>query len=232
MSETPRFAVLLSGCGVYDGAEIHESVLTLLAIDRQGGRYQCFAPDVPQMHVIDHRTGNPAEGESRNVLTEAARIARGTIEDITAFDPAAFDALILPGGFGAAKNLCTFAVDGPDCSVTPTVEAAIKAAHGAGLPIGALCIAPALIARVLGGGTVTIGSDAGTAEAIGAMGGTHTVTTHAEVVVDEAHKVVSSPCYMLDAAVSQIADGAENTVRRLMEMIRAGASGAAQARTA
>lgn len=231
MSDTPRFAVLLSGCGVYDGAEIHESVLTLLAIDRQGGSVQCFAPDVPQMHVIDHRTGE-ATGESRNVLTEAARIARGKIEDITAFDPAAFDALILPGGFGAAKNLCTFAVDGPGCSVTPSVEAAIKAAHGAGLPIGALCIAPALIARVLDGVTLTIGSDAGTAEAIGAMGGTHKETTHAEVVVDEAHKVVTSPCYMLDATVSQIADGAENTVRQLMEMIRAGTGDAAQARTA
>jgi len=222
MTDTPRFAVLLSGCGVYDGAEIHESVLTLLAIDRQGGRYQCFAPDVPQMHVIDHRIGEPVPNESRNVLTESARIARGKIEDVTAFDPAVFDALILPGGFGAAKNLCSFAVDGPNCSVTPSVEAAIKAAHGAGLPIGALCIAPALIARVLGGVTLTIGSDAGTAEAIGVMGGTHQMTTHAEVVVDQAHKVVTSPCYMLDATVSQIADGAENAVRALMDLIGKG----------
>ncbi|MBB4265937.1 isoprenoid biosynthesis glyoxalase ElbB [Roseospira visakhapatnamensis] len=222
MSDAPRFAVLLSGCGVYDGAEIHESVLTLLAIDRQGGTYRCFAPDVPQMHVIDHRTGEPAADESRNVLTEAARIARGKIEDITAFTPADFDALILPGGFGAAKNLCTFAVDGPTCAVVPSVEAAIKAAHGAGLPIGALCISPALIARVLGPVTVTIGADAGTAEAIGAMGGTHRVTTHAEVVVDEAHKVVTTPCYMLDATVSQIAEGADNAVRTLMGMIGKG----------
>jgi len=222
MSDTPRFAVLLSGCGVFDGAEIHESVLTLLAIDRQGGTYRCFAPDVPQMHVIDHRTGTPVEGESRNVLTEAARIARGKIEDVTAFDPAEFDALILPGGFGVAKNLCTFAVDGPRCSVVPAVETAIKAAHNASLPIGALCISPALIARVLGNVTLTIGSDPGTAKALGAMGATHRTTTHAEVVVDEANKVVTTPCYMLDSTVSQIAAGADNAVHALLELVAKG----------
>jgi len=222
MSNKPRFAVLLAGCGVYDGAEITESVLTLLAIDRQGGAYRCFAPDIPQMHVIDHRTGQPVEGETRNVLTEASRIARGEIDDIAMFAPSEFDALILPGGFGAAKNLCTFAVDGPACTVDENIEAAIKSAHTAGLPIGALCISPALIARVLGDVTLTIGSDAGVAEGIGAMGATHKVTTHAEIVVDEVHKVVTSPCYMLDATVSQIADGADNTVRALMGMIAKG----------
>ncbi|WP_299442120.1 isoprenoid biosynthesis glyoxalase ElbB [uncultured Rhodospira sp.] len=219
MTDSPRFAVLLSGCGVYDGAEVTESVLTLLAIDRRGASYQCFAPDVPQMHVIDHRTGQPTD-ETRNVLTEAARIPRGAIKDITAFDPADFDALILPGGFGAAKNLCTFAVDGPDCTVLPAVETALKAAHGAGLPIGALCIAPAVIARVFGGVTLTIGSDPGTAEALTKMRANHQATTHGEVVVDPALKIVTSPCYMLDATVSQIAEGTDNAVESLMEMIR------------
>jgi len=222
MTDTPRFAVMLAGCGVYDGAEIHEAVLTLLAIDRQGGTYRCFAPDVPQMHVIDHRTGAAVEGESRNVMAEAARIARGQIEDIATFNPAEFDALILPGGFGAAKNLCTFAVDGPDCTVVPSVEAALKAAHGAGLPIGALCISPALIAKVFGDVSVTIGSDAGTAEAIGAMGATHKVADHGEVVVDEPHKVVTSPCYMLNATISQIAEGADNAVKALFGLIGKG----------
>ncbi|KAA5607628.1 isoprenoid biosynthesis glyoxalase ElbB [Roseospira marina] len=222
MSEKPRFAVLLSGCGVYDGAEIHESVLTLLAIDRQGGRYRCFAPDIPQMHVIDHKTGDPVAGETRNALTEAARIARGEIDDVAVFDPSDFDALILPGGFGAAKNFCTFAVDGPECTVDENIEAVIKSAHAKGLPIGALCISPALIARVLGDVTLTIGSNAGVAEAIGAMGATHKTTTHTEIVVDEAHKLVTSPCYMLDATVSQIADGADNAVRALMGMITKG----------
>ncbi|MQX35240.1 isoprenoid biosynthesis glyoxalase ElbB [Roseospira navarrensis] len=222
MSDKPRFAVLLSGCGVFDGAEVTETVTTLLAIDRQGGAYRCFAPDIPQLHVIDHKSGQPMEGETRNVLVEAARIPRGAIDDVAVFDPSEFDALILPGGFGAAKNFCTFAVDGPDCAVDENVEAAIKAAHTAGLPIGALCIAPAVIARVLGDVTVTIGSDAGVAEGIGAMGGTHKTTTHAEIVVDEANKLVTSPCYMLDATVSQIADGADNTVRALMGMIGKG----------
>lgn len=222
MSDAPRFAVLLAGCGVYDGAELTESVTTLLAIDRQGGRYQCFAPDIPQLHVINHLTGQPVEGESRNVLTEAARIPRGQIKDVASFDPADFDVLILPGGFGAAKNLSTFAVDGPDCTVDPSVAAAVKAAHAAGLPIGALCIAPVVIARVLGDVTVTIGSDAGVAEGLGAMGATHKTTTHTEIVVDEAHKVVTSPCYMLDATVSQIADGADNAVRALIGLIGKG----------
>ncbi|MBB4286217.1 isoprenoid biosynthesis glyoxalase ElbB [Roseospira goensis] len=226
MTLTPRFAVLLSGCGVYDGAEIHESVLTLLAIDRHGGTYQCFAPDVAQMHVIDHRTGQPTD-ETRNAMTEAARIARGAIKDIADFDPKDFDAVILPGGFGAAKTLCTFAVDGPDCTVLPSVERAIRAAHAAGLPIGALCISPVVVARVLGAVTLTIGSDAGVAEKLGAMGATHEVTTHGQVVIDQRHKVVTSPCYMLDATVSQIAEGAANAVEALYDLIHKAQGGRA-----
>jgi enhancing lycopene biosynthesis protein 2 len=221
MTDKPRFAVLLSGCGVFDGAEIHEAVLTLLAIDRQGARYQCFAPDIPQLHVIDHVTGEPT-GETRNVLTEAARIARGAIADLATFDPADFDALILPGGFGAAKNLCSFAVDGPDCTVDPTVEAALTQARAVNLPIGALCIAPAVLARVLGEGRLTIGADKGTAAGIEAMGASHQETTHGEIVVDERLRIVTSPCYMLDATISQIAEGADNTVAALMRMVRQG----------
>lgn len=218
MSDKPRVAVLLSGCGVYDGAEIHESVLTLLSLDRQGAEATCFAPDIPQMHVIDHRTGTPTD-ESRNVLTEAARIARGAIRDLASFAPGDFDALVLPGGFGAAKNLSTFAVDGPDCRVSPPVEQAIRAAHEAGLPIAALCIAPVVVARVLGGGTLTIGGDPATAEAMTRLGASHRVTSHGEVVVDETLNLVSSPCYMLDATISQIADGADNAVRALLALV-------------
>ncbi|OAN54137.1 isoprenoid biosynthesis protein ElbB [Paramagnetospirillum marisnigri] len=219
MSAKPKFAVVLSGCGVYDGAEIHEAVLTLLAIDRQGGSYQCFAPDRDQLHVVNHLTGE-ATGETRNVLVEAARIARGAIKPVTAFSPEDFDALIFPGGFGAAKNLCSFAVDGPGCSVDPGVEAAVKAMAKAGKPIGALCIAPALLAKILGDGvTVTIGNDPGTAEAIEAMGAKHTVAGHGGVVVDQARKLVTSPCYMLESSIGQIADGAENTVRTLIGLL-------------
>lgn len=221
MSKKPvRIAVILSGCGVYDGAEIHEAVLTLLAIDRAGADAVCFAPNVPQAHVIDHRTGTET-GESRNVLTEAARIARGKIADLATFDAAAVDALILPGGFGAAKNLCSFAFDGPGCTVNPDVDAAITAMRAAGKPIGALCIAPAILAKLLGGQgvTLTIGSDTGTAEALEAMGAHHTVTTHGQIVVDKGLKVVTSPCYMLDASISQIAEGAANTVNALIDLV-------------
>jgi len=213
------FAVVLSGCGVYDGAEIHEAVLTLLAIDRAGGAYQCFAPDVAQMHVVNHVTGE-ATGESRNVLVESARIARGQIKPLSSFDAAKFDAIIFPGGFGAAKNLSSFAVDGPECSVNADVERAVKAMRAANKPIGALCIAPAILARVLGQVSLTIGTDAGTASALEQMGAKHVNKIHGQIVVDEAARVVTTPCYMLDSTISQIADGAEAAVKALVELVR------------
>lgn len=215
----PRFAVILSGAGVFDGSEIHEAVLTLLAIDRQGGASQCFAPDTPQRDVINHLTGQPM-AETRNALIESARIARGRIKPLSDFNPADFDALILPGGFGAAKTLSSFAVDGPECSVNPDVAQAIRGMEAAGNPICALCIAPALLARVLGDVEVTIGSDAGTASAIEQMGARHRLAGHGEVVIDTARKVVTTPCYMLEAAISQVADGADAAVRTLMDLIR------------
>lgn len=219
MSAKPTFAVVLSGSGVYDGSEIHEAVLTLLAIDRLGGTYACFAPDIAQHHVVNHLTGKETS-EKRNVLVEAARIARGKIEPLSAFDAAKFDAIVFPGGFGAAKNLSSFAFDGPACHVNPDVEKAVKAMHRAHKPIGALCIAPALIARILGSGEVTIGNDHATAQAIEKMGGKHIVRGHGEVAVDKALKLVTSPCYMLNASISQIAQGAENTIKTLLGMIR------------
>ncbi len=215
----PNVAVILSGCGVFDGAEIHESVLSLLALDRQGADYQCFAPDISQHHVINHLSGDEMD-ESRNVLIESARIARGNIKALSEFDAASYDALLLPGGFGAAKNLSTLAFDGPECTVNPEVRDAVTAMAEAGKPIGALCISPAVIAKILQGATVTIGEDPGTAGAIEAMGGTHQKSSHAEVVIDERLKLVTSPCYMLDASISQIADGAENTVRALLGMMQ------------
>ncbi|HEC17103.1 MAG TPA: isoprenoid biosynthesis glyoxalase ElbB [Sedimenticola sp.] len=214
----PNVAVILSGCGVFDGAEIHESVLSLLALDRQGAGYQCFAPDIPQHHVINHLSGDEMD-ESRNVLIEAARIARGDIKPLSEFDAASYDALLLPGGFGVAKNLSTLAFDGPQCTVNPEVHAAVTAMAEAGKPIGALCISPAVIARILKGARVTIGEDPGTAGAIEAMGGVHQKSSHGEVVIDERLKLVTSPCYMLDASIGQVAEGAENTVRALLAMV-------------
>ncbi len=213
-----RFAVVLAGCGVYDGSEIHEAVLTLLAIDKVGSTCQCFAPDMEQFHVINHLTGE-TEKQSRNVLTESARIARGNVKKITHFDPVDFDALIIPGGFGVAKNLCTFALDGPNGRVNPDVESAIQRAYKAGLPIGALCIAPALLAQVLGNITVTIGSDPGTARHIETLGANHIVTKNADIVVDKENKIVTSPCYMLDSPIRIVAKGAKKTIKALIKLM-------------
>jgi len=210
-----KFAVVLSGCGVFDGAEIHEATLTLLAIAQQGASYDIFAPDVDQYHVINHLT-HQATTEKRNVLVESARIARGRIKPLSQFHASDFDALIFPGGFGAAKNLSTVAFDGPDARVNPDVEKAVKTMHTAGKPIGALCIAPTVIARILGNVEVTIGNDPGTASTIEKMGGKHVKTTHGEVVVDKMNKIFTTPCYMLDATIVQIYDGASNIVKEIM----------------
>jgi enhancing lycopene biosynthesis protein 2 len=213
-----KAAVVLAGCGVFDGAEIHEAVMTLYAIDRMGGTYQVFAPNVKQHHVINHITGE-AMNEARNVLTEAARIARGKIKALTEYRVADFDALIFPGGFGVAKNLCTYAADSTDCHVDRVVEAAIRDTHKAGKPIGALCISPVLITRVLGNVTVTIGDDPSTAKDIATMGGKHEVKRHGEVSVDIKNRIVTAPAYMLNANITDIARDAEEVIKAIMEMV-------------
>ncbi len=217
--ETKKFAVVLSGSGVYDGAEIHEATLTMLAISRQGGEYQCFAPDIQQHHVINHITGDEMN-ETRNVLIESARIARGNIKSLSEFDGKDFDALIFPGGFGAAKNLSTVAFDGSNAKVNSEVEKAVLQMVDLKKPIGALCIAPAFIAKILKDVSVTIGNDKGTAEAIEAMGATHVETNHGDVVFDEENLVFTTPCYMLDATILDIDDGANNVVKAMMEKMR------------
>lgn len=211
-----KFAVVLSGSGVYDGAEIHEATLSMYAIAKQGASYDVFAPDTEQHHVINHLNGEEMN-EKRNVLVEAARIARGNIKPLDKFDPADYDALLLPGGFGAAKNLSTFAFDGPDCKVQPDVEKAIKGMHDAGKPIAALCIAPVLLAKILGEVKITIGQDEGTADAVKSLGATHENTDHGEVLIDSKNKLFTTPCYMLDANIVQIGDGAENVVRAVLK---------------
>lgn len=214
-----RVAVVLSGCGVYDGAEIHEAVMTLYAIDKAGGTYQVFAPNVIQHHVINHITGKVTE-ESRNVMTEAARIARGKIKPMTDYRASDYDALIFPGGFGVAKNLCTYAFDGVECSVDRVVESAILDTHKARKPIGALCISPVLIARVLGNVKVTIGNDPDTIADITALGGKHENKGHGEVMTDEKKLIVTTPCYMLEATISDIARDAELLVTAIMELLK------------
>ena len=215
-----KVAVLLAGCGYLDGAEIHEAVMSLLALDRAGAEVQCFAPDVDQMHVVNHVTGAEMSGERRNVLVESGRICRGDIQDLAAFDVAGFDALVMPGGFGVAKNLCDFAVKGGDMVVLDSVAEAVRLTHGAGKPIGALCIAPVVVAKLIEGVTVTVGQDVDVAGAItGAFGGVHEATDHGEIVVDETNKIVTTPCYMLEPTISQVADGAENLVAALLKLI-------------
>lgn len=215
-----KVGVVLSGCGVYDGAEIHESVITLLALDRHGGEAVMCAPDAPQMHVVNHLTGDVAEGEERNVLVESARIARGAITDVKDVSADDLDALILPGGFGAAKNLCDFAVSGADCEVNADVAALVRAVHKQGKPVAAVCIAPALLAKVLGDESpeLTIGNDAGTASALEAMGAAHVECPVREFVVDRDRKIITSPAYMLAQSISEAADGIEGTVKALLEM--------------
>jgi enhancing lycopene biosynthesis protein 2 len=211
-----KFAVLLAGCGVFDGSEIHEAVMTLYAIQKNGAGYECFAPDIEQYHVINHITGKLMP-EKRSVLTEAARIARGKIRPLSELSIRDFDALILPGGFGAAKNLCTYAFDGADCSVNPEVSEVIREAVSFHKPIGALCISPVILARVLGGVELTIGQDEATARDIEKMGARHKKTSHGEVVVDERHLVFSTPCYMLEATIADIAAGADNIVKSMLQ---------------
>ncbi|MCK5821482.1 MAG: isoprenoid biosynthesis glyoxalase ElbB [Bacteroidales bacterium] len=211
------FAVILSGNGVYDGAEIHEAVMCLYAIQLYGGQYQIFAPDIRQYHVINHLTGEEMD-EERNVLVEGARIARGKIMPLSDFDANDYDILIMPGGFGAAKNLSTFAFDGPDCTINTEVERAIISMHKAGKAIGALCISPVIVAKVLKDVEVTIGQDEETSAAIETMGAKATKTNQQEITIDYKNKVVTNPCYMLDSSIVDIAEGAKNTVKALIEL--------------
>ncbi len=213
-----KFAVILAGCGNKDGAEIHESVLALLSIDRLGHAYQCFAPDVPQARVLNFLT-NAEMPEKRSVLLESARIARSRIKPLTDFNPQDFDILVLPGGSGVAYNLCTFARDGDKMTVLPQVKEAVVAMRRADKPIGALCIAPVIIAHLLKEVTVTFGKDAKTA-AVFQKGGTKTVETSArEMVEDRAHKIVTTPCYMLDARISEISEGIDKLIQALVRMV-------------
>ena len=212
-----KIAVVLAGNGVYDGAEIHEAILTLLAIAQNGAQYQCFAPDINQAHVVNHLTGEEMP-ETRNVLVEAARIARGNIKPLSDYKANEFDALIFPGGFGVAKNLCTYAFEGTNCSVNPDVEKAIKTTIIEEKPIGALCISPVLIAKVLVDVEVTIGNEEAASSAIETFGATHIEKSHGEIVYDSKYKLVTTPCYMLDATIEQIAVGVGNVVKKILEI--------------
>ncbi len=212
-------AVILSGAGVFDGSEIHEAVLTLLALSRAGVEYQCFAPDRDQRHVVNHLTGEVVEGARRNILVEAARIARGKILPLSALNADEHAAVILPGGFGAAKNLCDFAVAGANCQVEEDVLAACRSFIAAGKPAGFLCIAPIMLPLIYGEGVQgTIGTDPDTAEVFEQLGGDHQPCPVEGIVVDEAHKVVSTPAYMLADNIAEAAEGIDKLVRKVLSL--------------
>jgi enhancing lycopene biosynthesis protein 2 len=216
-----KVGVLLSGCGVFDGSEIHEATLALYFLDKAGAEIICMAPDKDQRDVVNHISGEPS-AEKRNVMTEAARIARGKIQDIRAVKAGELDALVIPGGFGAAKNLCSFAVDGAACKVDENVAALLGELHKSKKPIGALCIAPAIIAGVFGktcAPEITIGSDTGTAAAMEAMGARHKTAAFDEIVVDSENRIVTTPCYMVAQSISEVGAGIEKLVAKIMEMI-------------
>ncbi len=215
-----KIGVVLSGCGVMDGSEIHEAVLTLLAIDRGGATAVCMAPDIEQSDVVDHAAGKPA-AETRRVLAEAARIARGEIRNVADVKECDLDALVFPGGFGAAKNLCDFARNGSDAKVNPDVARLALQVHKAGKPLGAICIAPALVAALFRGDKqveLTIGNDAGTAAKLEAMGARHVARKVDEIHVDRKNKIVSTPAYMLARSIGEAAAGIEKLVKAVLDL--------------
>jgi Uncharacterized protein involved in an early stage of isoprenoid biosynthesis len=207
---------VLSGCGVYDGAEIHEAVITLLAIARSGAQAVCFAPDKTQADVINHLSGE-AMADSRNVLIEAARIARGEIQPLARAQAEELDALVVPGGFGAAKNLSSFASQGAECAVDNDLIALARAMHQAGKPLGFMCIAPAMLPKIFDFPLrITIGTDIDTGEVLEAMGAEHVPCPVDDIVVDEENKIVTTPAYMLANNIAEAATGIEKLVSRVL----------------
>ncbi|XP_013397912.1 ES1 protein homolog, mitochondrial [Lingula anatina] len=222
-----KVAVVLSGCGVFDGSEVHEASACLVHLSRGGAEVAMFAPDMEQMHVVDHTKGEPMD-QKRNVLVESARIARGKIEKLSDLQAENFDAVVFPGGFGAAKNLSDFAVNGADCSVQADVENILKDFHSSKKPIGLCCIAPVLAAKILKGCEVTVGSDkeeggkwpyAGTAAAINSMGGKHVCKQVTEAHVDSKNKIVTTPAYMCETAVHEIYDGIGSMIQNVLKLV-------------
>jgi enhancing lycopene biosynthesis protein 2 len=222
----PKVAVLLSGCGHLDGAEVRESVLALLALDQHGATVQCIAPNAPQFHVINHVTGEPVAGAQRNMLEESSRIARlGQCLDLAQARVRDYDALVMPGGYGVAKNHCSFAFKGAEADVRPDVAAFVRGFFDAKKPVGAICIAPALVALALhqaqDSAALTLGNDAGCAAAMSQLGQQNQNTLSAsEIVIDEAHKLITTPAYMFDdARLSDVFVGIERCVAEVLKRV-------------
>lgn len=221
---TKRVAVVLSGCGYLDGSEAQEATYSLLALDQAGAEVTCFAPDAEQCDVVDHQTGQPAEGQTRNIRTEAARLTRGNVGDVAAARAVDFDALVLPGGYGAAKNLCNYAFEGVAGKVHPEVERLIREFSDAGKPIGAICIAPVLVANVLGKSrkpTLTIGSDEATAKDVEALGAKHCDCPPGDACVDRENRIVTTPAYMYESRPADVYRGIQKLVTEVLSLAEA-----------
>jgi enhancing lycopene biosynthesis protein 2 len=220
-----KVGVCLSGCGFLDGAEIFESVATLYSLEQAGAEILALAPDIDQMHVVNHLTGEVMDGEGRNVLVEAARIVRGEIKDIAEVTAEDMDALIFPGGYGAAKNLSTYAFEGPNCQVNEEVHRLVREIIAANKPLGVICIAPAMLAKVLEGTGVntqlTIGNDRQTAQDIEEMGTTHVACSVTKHITDRENKIVSTPAYMLATKIGETWVGIEGLVNEVLALINA-----------
>lgn len=217
-----KIGVILSGCGVQDGSEIHEATLTLLFLDRADAAPVCYAPDKPQHDVVNHATLSPVAGQPRNILAEAARIARGAIRPLASADPDDLAGAILPGGYGVAKNLTTFASAGAPCEVDRDVARLLRALHAQGKPIGAICIAPVILAALFGGEhpVLTIGNDPASVRALETMGAVHRTATVHEVVVDRRLRLVTTPAYMLASGIAEAASGIERLVADVLRMAK------------
>lgn len=224
-----NFGILLSGSGVYDGAEIQEAVLSMLAVSELGDTYTCIGVNADQFHVINHVTGEPMN-ESRNMFIEAARIARGNIVPIQDIQPADIDALIIPGGFGSAKNFTKWAFDGPDGSILPEVKLLLVNLVNVGKPIAALCVSPVVVAKAFEDSRIhpdlTLGTTAESSpydiaafsEGLQKTGATTTYKSVKEIHIDEANKIITAPCYMMDASISDVWKNIQDAIRELKKM--------------
>jgi enhancing lycopene biosynthesis protein 2 len=213
-----KIALILSGCGVKDGSEIHESVISMLAIDRAGAQYECLSINQNQLHVIDHLT-DQVVSENRNILVESARIARGEIKDISQVKVKEYDAVILPGGFGAAKNLCSYAFQGEKMEVQEDLKRFLLEMANQSKPIGAICIAPVILARIFGNkAKVTIGNSEQDIKNIEAMGATHIKCEVDELCIDSQNKLVTVPAYMLAQSIKEISNGIEKLVDEVLKL--------------
>ncbi|GAA0876339.1 isoprenoid biosynthesis glyoxalase ElbB [Wandonia haliotis] len=227
-----KIGVLLSGCGVYDGVEIHESVFTMLAIQEAGAEYICISVNKPQHHVVNHLTGEEMK-ESRNMMIEAARIARGNVKDITEVDPADIDALVIPGGFGSAKNFTSWAFEGPEGMVLPEVKLLIVNMINIGKPVCALCVSPVVVSKALEDSdihaTMTLGTTEesspydiqGFSDGIKQTGVEPVFKTVKEVQVDTVNRIVSAPCYMMDANMIEVRNNIKSAIEETINLIEA-----------